>query len=288
MAYDDGPSTGGQPESPGLVRSAEARGRNRRWAALPGTARELDRLVALAGGLARPPEVRVRRGRDAGTGEILRELPRARRAHLATHGFFASPRSEPRRHLLGDGLFDFGDFGERRGVGARNPLVQSGLVLAGANVLPTTGLHDDGGILTAEAVAGLDLSRLELAVLSACDTGLGEAVKGEGVFGLQRAFHLAGCKNVVASLWKLDDDATAALMALFYRNLWVEKMSPLEALRQAQLTIYRSPDAIPKLAKRRGVDFAERDLPEVTAKPVKGKRAHASLWAAFVLSGTGR
>jgi CHAT domain-containing protein len=112
---------------------------------------------------------------------------------------------------------------------------------------------------------------------------------GEGVYGLQRAFHLAGCKNVVASLWRVDDDATAALMGVFYRKLWQEKLSPLEALRQAQIYLYRNPSAIPALAKRRGDLFAEVDLPKETIKPgAKSKHALTSQWAAFVLSGTGR
>jgi len=126
-------------------------------------------------------------------------------------------------------------------------------------------------------------------VLSACETGLGEVAGGEGVFGLQRAFHVAGTKNVIASLWKVDDDATAALMVLFYRNLWIEKQEPVEALRQAQLYLYRHPEQIIVLAKARGVDFTEKDLPKVTAEPlVKGERSHAGKWAAFILSGVGR
>src|SRR5262249_57169198 len=99
---------------------------------------------------------------------------------------------------------------------------------AGAN-LPGKEAGPDGGILTAEALAGLNLSGLELAVLSACETGLGEAADGEGVFGLQRAFHLAGTRNVVASLWKVNDDATAALIALVYHHLWRANLRPLGA-----------------------------------------------------------
>ena len=89
---------------------------------------------------------------------------------------------------------------------------------------------------------------MELAVLSACETGLGEAAAGEGVFGLQRAFHLAGCRNVIASLWKVDDEATAALMKLFYHHLWVQKQPPLEALRQGAAV----PVPPPRAAARAG------------------------------------
>ncbi len=166
--------------------------------------------------------------------------------------------------------------GERRGVGARNPLVQSGLVLAGANLPPGADiLRDDRGILTAEAIAGPDLDGLEVAVLSACETGLGEAANGEGIFGLQRAFHMGGCRNVVASLWKVDDEATLALMALFYQQLWEAKLPPLEALRRAQLALYRHPDAISELAKDRGPNFDKTVRCVVTAstepKPPRAK-----------------
>ena len=87
----------------------------------------------------------------------------------------------------------------------------SGLVLAGANRPGTPGR----GLVTGELLVDRDLSGLDLAVLSACDTGLGDVAGGEGVFGLARAFHVAGCRDVVASLWKVDDQATAALMGEF-------------------------------------------------------------------------
>jgi CHAT domain-containing protein len=126
-------------------------------------------------------------------------------------------------------------------------------------------------------------------VLSACETGLGDVAGGEGVFGLQKAFHLAGCQAVVASLWKVDDDATAALMGLFYRHLWADKLPPREALRRAQLTLYRHPDLIGALARQRGADFTETDLPTVAASPpAAGPTAVTSQWAAFVLSGAGQ
>src|SRR5207253_567375 len=159
----------------------------------------------------------------------------------------------------------------RVAAGARNPLTQTGLVLAGAN-LKGKDAAADGGILTAEGIAGLNLSKLELAVLSACETGLGEAATGEGVFGLQRAFHLGGCRNVVASLWKVDDDATAALMLLFYRNLWEKDQTPLQALRNAQLTMLRDPAEVARVAKTRGLNFDKKVVtpPEAPANPKPG------------------
>src|SRR5262249_34863527 len=137
---------------------------------------------------------------------------------------------------------------------------------------------------------GQDLSGLDLAVLSACDTGLGEQT-GEGVFGLQRAFHLGGTHNVVASLWKVDDEATAALMALFYHNLWVKGQPPVEALRNAQLPLRRHPEELAALAKERASPF-DKVVQRVEPAPEKpaGETAAVSVrqWAGFALSGLGR
>ena len=148
------------------------------------------------------------------------------------------------------------------------------------------------GILTAEAIAGLPLQDLELVVLSACDTGLGMVGGGEGVFGLQRAFHLAGAHNVVASLWQVDDQATAALMAIFYDQLWRQKKPPIEALRTAQLTLYRHPERIGALARARGPDFDKLvQLPDAgtaNGRPAATEHAPIEKWAAFVLSGWGK
>jgi CHAT domain-containing protein len=253
------------------------------WAALPGTAREQAQIVALAKQTLKDPPL-VRSGRDASTEQLLKDLPRARYAHIATHGFFADARF--RSYLQVDPkLYEQAGLGERRSAGARSPLVLSGLVLAGANRRGQDAAPDRG-IVTAEGLIGLRLDGLELAVLSACETGLGEVAGGEGVFGLQRAFHLAGAKNVVASLWKVDDEATAALMGLFYHKLWQEKLPPLEALRQAQLFLYRHPERIGPLARARGPDFAKAARRPAT--PPAAARAPARLWAGFVLSGAGR
>ena len=113
---------------------------------------------------------------------------------------------------------------------------------------------------------------------------------GEGVFGLQRAFHLGGCRNVVASLWKVDDQATAALMALFYHHLWAKGEPPLQALRHAQLALLRHPEEVPLLAKERGSPFATVVKRVEAPAPPAERRATApeKHWAAFVLSGLGR
>src|SRR5206468_5485488 len=104
----------------------------------------------------------------------------------------------------------------------------------------------------AEALVELPLEGMRLCVLSACATGLGEPVglAGEGVQGLPRALHLAGCPDVVASLWNVNDKASAALMAKFYHGLWQEGKTPLEALRQAQLTVMLHPERIDDLIDR--------------------------------------
>jgi CHAT domain-containing protein len=114
--------------------------------------------------------------------------------------------------------------------------------LAGANtrlrgrLLPP---EAEDGILNAQDVSGLDLLDTELVVLSACDTGLGEVRRGDGVFGLRRAFALAGAQTLVMSLWKVPDEQTAELMDHYYR-LVLAGVSRVEALRSAQLAIKAS------------------------------------------------
>jgi CHAT domain-containing protein len=260
------------------------------WPYLPGTERELTQVVAQAG----KRRLLVRRGSQASLAQLVRDLPRPRWAHFATHGFFADLDNRSVIQLQPE-EYEPARWGARVGIGLRNPLLLSGLVLAGADRKGEAGVQTfdpDGGILTGEGLLAMPLEHLDLAVLSACETGLGYVAGGEGVFGLQRAFHVCGCKNVIASLWKVNDDATAALMALFYHKLWKENKPPLVALREAQLTLYHHPERIPALAKERGLK-----LDEVVALPAgadKDPKARASgkaptkLWAAFVLSGAGR
>ncbi|HZZ26893.1 MAG TPA: CHAT domain-containing protein [Pirellulales bacterium] len=159
-------------------------------------------------------------------------------------------------------------------VAGYHPDVLSGLALAGANQQAEPG--QDDGILTALAVEELDLSHVQLATLSACETGLGQTAGGEGVLGLQRAFQLAGARSTVAMLWKIPDKASQLLMTDFYENLWDkdQHFSKLEALRQAQLKMLRE-------GAKRGVELPDD-------KTAHDGRMSPLYWAAFELSGDWR
>jgi CHAT domain-containing protein len=256
---------------------------------LPASALEQAQVRAAAG--SRP--VKSLTGAAATTTAVLSELPKVRFAHLATHGFFAERkftaeyfRQKQAKERFRGGLADRMDESSA-GLGIRNPLAYTGLILAGANNPATAG--PDGGILTGETLLQSPLENLDLVVLSACDTGLGAILKrGEGVEALVRAFHLAGCPAVVASLWSVDDDATAALMAVFYDGLWTKEKPPMEALRRAQLAVRRHPELIAALAGREGDAKQRAALAQADAPPVGNRRSGVRLWAAFVLSGTGK
>ncbi|HKH59176.1 MAG TPA: CHAT domain-containing protein, partial [Flavitalea sp.] len=148
--------------------------------------------------------------------------------HLATHGFFLSVKENS---LKDDGM-------DNGFTMQQNPMFRSGIVLAGGNHAWTGGKipeNSEDGILTAYEIAQLDLSNTELVVLSACETALGETkYANEGVFGLQRAFKLAGVKKMIVSLWQVPDDATVELMTLFYQN-WLDGQTIREALHKSQM-----------------------------------------------------
>jgi len=150
--------------------------------------------------------------------------------HFATHGVFLPSL---RKKHQGVGLTSQDRIGA-----ADNPLQRSALMLYGANETWTKGRpilgSGEDGILTALEVTALDLQNTDLVVLSACSTGLGNVHNTEGVFGLQRAFKLAGVDYVVASLWNVNDEATKDLMVRFYKNLLQQKQDPATALRNAK------------------------------------------------------
>ena len=112
-------------------------------------------------------------------------------------------------------------------------MIRSGIVLAG--VKNTEKEKTEDGILTAYEATNLDLDGTDLVVLSACQTGLGEVRNGEGVYGLQRAIMVAGANNLLMSLWKVDDDATAFLMTSFYSE-WEGQKNPDE-FREIQIAL---------------------------------------------------
>jgi CHAT domain-containing protein/tetratricopeptide (TPR) repeat protein len=232
-------------------------------------------------------------GTGASQQAVRTAAERHRWLHFATHGFStagnpaATDRSKTARGRANGNLI--ASVEEARGF---YPDLLSGIALSGANRGWGSSGHRssagaDDGLLTALEVEELDLSGTELVVLSACETGLGRLAAGEGTLGLQRAFQIAGAKNVVASLWTIDDEATVALMQLFYHKLWDEKKPPAVALREAQLFLLHHPEQIKSLATR-GPNFSKlTDLPDAGTVPQIRLTASPRLWAAFVIAGPG-
>jgi CHAT domain-containing protein len=265
--------------TPGAVdagAAAAARGgaEPQKWQPLRGTRAE---VVAIKDSFQQryPQATLTERRRERPTeSEFRQQAPRHRYLHLATHGFFAAPQLRSALALTSRTDTTRGDdHYSPREVTGFHPGLLSGLVLAGANQ-PVDPNRDDG-ILTALEVAALDLGGVELATLSACETGLGASAGGEGLLGLQRAFQTAGARSVVASLWSVRDDAARSLMIDFYDNLWGKKLSRLEALRQAQLTMLRE-------GIKRGLEL------EAGQPADQRRRLPPYYWAAFVLSGDWR
>ncbi len=148
--------------------------------------------------------------------------------HVASHGYFF-PDTEMNTGTT---------FGIQNQNANQNPLLRSGLVLSGATAQANTAniAATDDGFLTAYEVVNLNLEKTGLVILSACETALGDVRFGEGVYGLQRAFSLAGAKAIIMSLWKVDDAATQQLMTNFYTN-WVSGGDILGSFKKAQLQL---------------------------------------------------
>jgi CHAT domain-containing protein len=151
-------------------------------------------------------------GREASEDVFKSEAPGKRVIHVATHGYYLEGTCEPEQPKIGFES-DIGFVGE-------NPLLLSGLFFAGANlhgeVADSLGIDD--GILTAYEVSAMDLSGTEMVVLSACETGLGKVEEGEGIYGLRRAFQMAGARTVISALWPVSDEATADMMSHLYER----------------------------------------------------------------------
>jgi CHAT domain-containing protein/tetratricopeptide (TPR) repeat protein len=159
--------------------------------------------------------------------------------HIATHGFFLADQiPQPGLAILSRQLIREPGF-RQQGTTTSNPLLRSGLALAGANNWRSSA--GDNGILTALEASGLDFWGTKLIVLSACETGIGEVRVGEGVYGLRRALVIAGAESQVMSLWSVSDTATRDLMIDYYTRLQNGEGRG-EALRNAQLRMLKTPE----------------------------------------------
>jgi len=211
------------------------------FAPLPATAAEVDAIQALWSAHVDADAILLR-GAAASEAAFKRDAPSHRVIHVATHAFFLGVSETP----------------------GENPLLVSGLALAGANHRDrAAAAGEEDGILTAEEIASLDLSGTDWAVLSACDSGVGEIVLDQGVSGLRRAFQTAGVGTLIMSLWPVDDRATLAWMEALYRSRLEAGASTVEAVRAATRQALR-------------------------ARREAGSDTHPFTWGAFVAAGDWR
>lgn len=237
-----------------------------KFGALPGTLEEAEAIRKIAGDGATKFYIK-----DNALEENVKNLKHPRVLHLATHGFFL----EDAHSSVQEGTRGIGGVRTTKKdtavqpvvlkgpVELHDPLIRSGLALTGANCLAENTAIPEGnedGILTAAEVTGMDLYGTNLVVLSACETGLGEIQRGNGVAGLRRSFKIAGAENIVMSLWSVPDQETGWLMEEFYRS-YLAGDNPAVALNKARSALRR------KLTARDGID-------------------QPFYWAAFILEGT--
>jgi CHAT domain-containing protein len=213
---------------------------------LPGTATEVQ-TVAAEWQQHSGERVTTLLGRDATEEHFKSDCEAQRVIHLATHGFFLSDACRRSQSSTGEHL------------AIDSPLLLSGLLFAGANRHAQTSGGEDG-VVTAEEIAGMNFAGTELVVLSACETGLGEVRNGEGVYGLRRAFQIAGARTVISALWSVDDRSTADLMKQLFAAHGVDLPT---AMRDA---------ALKRIADARA----------------NHKSDHPFLWAGFIATGDWR
>ena len=257
-----------------ITRSGCGSFQSMQFAPLPAAEREANDVAGLwrtlGGNLATDGEASLQllTGGAAHEQAFKRLAPGRRVLHLATHGFFLGDECvsvlDGTRSV--GGLVPVSSPGTAKAAASRppepldSPLLLSGLALAGANRRIAAGANEDDGILTAEEVTSLNLDGVEWAVLSACDTGLGEVRAGEGVFGLRRAFQVTGVRTTIMSLWSVEDGATRRWMRALYNGRLAKNLSTVDAVREASLTVLR---------ERRAA----------------GQSGHPFFWAAFVAAG---
>ncbi|MFN0149306.1 MAG: tetratricopeptide repeat protein [bacterium] len=233
-----------------------------RWRRLPATQNEIADVAASLGEVER--DARVLSGAQATETAFKRGAPGRGIVHVATHGFFLQGDCEDvDAATRGMGRVVEEGAAPRRAEEEESPLLLSGLVFAGANRRGESGDIDDG-ILTAEEIGALDLRGAKCVVLSACDTGLGDVQAGEGVFGLRRAFRIAGARSLVMSLWSVEDVSTRAWM----RDL------------------YASQGASQSLGVASAVARASRS--RIIERRAAGESDHPFYWAGFVATESAR
>ena len=249
-----------------ILRGAASRDvRGLRWDPLKGAAEEAKDVKRSLEGTNYGP-VQLYEGKEA-LEEVFLSVHSPRILHVATHGYFLQHEEldpEDRESLMR--VDDSIELGAARGLGrlrgTEDPLLRSGLVFAGANLMGAsegTAEQVGDGWVTAEDVSQMDLQGTDLAVLSACETGLGDVKVGDGVQGLQRAFLLAGARSLIMSLYSVPDTESRELMRDFYGSLKAGK-SKAAALHEAELKMIRE-------------------------RRTKGGTAHPFFWASFVLVG---
>lgn len=280
---------------------------------LPGTLDEIDQIVTThLERFGHSPLILT--GGDASESALRAGVLEADWVHVATHGFLRWHTLEEdldaaldfedhavgeyaRAWLRGVGQLEWPNeqsesyYADYRRVVAFPESLLSGIALAGANSPVPAGSQDDG-ILTALELMELELQGTALVVLSACESALGfdDSTAGEALpLGLQRSLHVAGARTVIASMWPVDDDATATLMSEMYRNLWECGLSPGEALRQAQLAMRSRYDR--SVGELRGLEVvvnkSEQQRPAAVGTRVE-TGLHPAYWAGFMITGDWR
>lgn len=217
-------------EDESITESRSNRGREMEWNYLPGTETEVEKLAeiytknnissnTLTGIYATEESIKKL---DGNSPKVL---------HIATHGFFFEnpERKEKDRRIS--------SFDEKQSyIISEDPLMRSGLILAGGNYAWKNGSNpyeEEDGILTAYEISNLNLLKTDLVVLSACETGLGDIEGSEGVYGMQRAFRMAGVEKIIMSLWQVPDKETVEFMETFYTN-WLSGQTIREAFNNTQ------------------------------------------------------
>jgi CHAT domain-containing protein/tetratricopeptide (TPR) repeat protein len=259
-AFDEGTST---PVTTEARRGADCQSLAQiHFESLPGSLSEVAEIGSLWPKTS-TSDVTLLSGAAATETAVKKAVAGRRVVHLATHGFVLGTDCEPNPV----GVRAVGGLARTSTKAAapteENPLLLTGLALAGANRHGAAAPDQDEGILTAEEIAGLNLQGTEWAVLSACDTGLGEIKAGEGVFGLRRAFQIAGARTVIMSLWPVEDVSTRDWMRVLYEGRLQKKLDTATAVREAGLAVLRM-------------------------RRAQGQSTHPFYWAAFVAAGDWR